>query len=134
MQARQPAVMLYVSDHGEYLNDFGEGFYDHGNRNHLTRFEIEVPFVPTFDDGFREGHAPEIARMVERTRLGVSHDNVSHTLLGLMGIFDASFRPESDLASARFAEGQRSVFDGANKITRLESVQFTRTRFVNNAR
>jgi glucan phosphoethanolaminetransferase (alkaline phosphatase superfamily) len=134
METRQPAVMLYLSDHGEYLNDYGEGFYDHGNRNHLTRFEIEVPFVLTFNDGFREGHASQIARMGQRTHLGISDDNVSHTLLGLMGVFDASYRQESDVASARFAQGQRFVFDGTNKITPLDSVRFSERRFVDTAR
>jgi glucan phosphoethanolaminetransferase (alkaline phosphatase superfamily) len=128
MEARQPVVLLYVSDHGEYLNDYGEGFYDHGNRNHLTRFEIEVPFLLTFNEYFLKGHASEIARMRERTHLGVSHDNVSHTLLGLMGVFDARYRPESDLGSARFVAVPRFIYDGANKITPLEKVHFAETR------
>ena len=128
MQAQQPVVMLYISDHGEYLNDFQEGFYDHGNGKHLTRFEIQVPFFLTFNERFREGHAAEVARMDERTRLGVSHDNVSHTVLGLLGVFDAAYRPELDLASARFVAGQRFIFDGASKITPLDKVHFTQAR------
>ena len=128
MQAGQPVVMLYVSDHGEYLNDFGEGFYDHGNRNHLTRFEIEVPFLLTFNESFLKGHAAGIARMRERIHLGISDDNVSHTLLGLMGVFDTSYRPESDLSSTRFVAVPRFVLDGENRITPLEKVHFAEER------
>ncbi len=128
-QAQQPVVMFYTSDHGEYLNDYQDGFYDHGNRNHLTRFEIEVPFYLTVNESFQHSHSAEMAGMRQHTQLPVSHDNVSHTLLGLMGIFTAAYRPDLDLAAPGFTAGQRFIVERTNKVSLLENVRFDQTRF-----
>jgi heptose-I-phosphate ethanolaminephosphotransferase len=129
VQAGQSMIMLYTSDHGEYLNDYGDGLYDHGNSNHLTRFEIEIPFFIAFNTHFQRSHAPEIARMRDRRGLKISHDNISHTLLGLMGIRDAAYLPSYDLGSPAFVENQRFIVEQSNRITPLEEVHFDQTRF-----
>ena len=129
MEADRPVVLLYTSDHGEYLNDFGDGFYDHGNRNHLTRFEIEIPFLVTFNRRFLEQWGPEVARMRGRPARAVSHDNISHTLLGLMGVADAQYRPQYDLSSPAFVENRRFIVERTNTVTPLEKVRFDQTRF-----
>jgi glucan phosphoethanolaminetransferase (alkaline phosphatase superfamily) len=129
MAADHPVLMLYASDHGEYLNDYRDGFYDHGNRNHLTRFEIEIPFLVTFNHSFLEQFAPDIARMRGRTGVAVSHDNISHTLLGLMGIQDVHHQPQYDLASEAFVENPRFVVERTNVITPLEKVRFSDRKF-----
>ena len=129
VQASQPVMMLYASDHGEYLNDYGDGLYDHGNSNHLTRFEIDIPFLVAFNTHFQQSHAPEIARMRDRRALKISHDNISHTLLGLMGIRDMAYVPSYDLSSPTFVENQRFIVEQSNRITPLEEVHFDQTRF-----
>ena len=129
MEADKPLVMLYASDHGEYLNDYGDGFYGHGYRNHLTRFEIDVPFFLAVNERFIRDYPTEFAEMYKRTELGVSHDNVSHTLLGLMGIYDATYQPEFDLSSKDFVQNPRFIVERNNKITLLEDVQFDNTKF-----
>lgn len=129
MDADRPVMMLYAPDHGEYLNDYGDGFYDHGNRRHLTRFEIEIPFLITFNRSFLMQWNREIVRMRERTATPVSHDNISHTLLGLMGVKDRTYRANRDLSSLTFAENQRHIVERTNRITPLEKVRFDRTKF-----
>ena len=129
MLADRPIIMLYASDHGEYLNDYGDGHYDHGNRNHLSKFEIIVPFLFTFNGRFLQERPSEIASMRKRTELKVSHDNISHTLLGLMGIFDTEYQPQFDLSSADFFAASRFVIESSNKVTPLEKVRFDQTKF-----
>lgn len=129
MAADHPVLMLYASDHGEYLNDYGDGFYDHGNRNHLTRFEIDIPFLMTCNRSFLEQWEAEIVRMRERTEVAVSHDNISHTLLGLMGVLDEHYQPQYDLASDAFVRNPRYIVERTNVITPLEKVRFSHEKF-----
>jgi len=51
MAYNKPGTVLYVSDHGENLNDYGDGNLGHGTRE-LTRYELEIPFVFYFNDSF----------------------------------------------------------------------------------
>ena len=129
MKADRPIIMLYASDHGEYLNDYGDGYYDHGNRNYLTKFEIIIPFLFTYNGSFLKERSSEIASMRKRTELKVSHDNISHTLLGLMGIFDAEYQPQFDLSSEDFVAASRFVVESSNKVTPLEKVHFDQTKY-----
>ena len=86
-QRQQPAVTLYVSDHGENLNDMGDNNYGHGTRA-LTPYELKVPFVFYFNDAFL-GKYPETAKKLrERRESPVCHDHITHTLMGLAGISD----------------------------------------------
>jgi lipid A ethanolaminephosphotransferase len=129
MALDHPVFMLYSSDHGEYVNDYGDGFYDHGNRYILTRFEIDIPFLLAFNEPFLRDHSSEVSEISKRTDLGVSHDNISHTVLGLMGIYDSTYQPEFDLSSTGFVENPRFIVERNNKITLLENVQFDNTKF-----
>jgi len=42
MKLKYPGFVLYVSDHGENLNDYKDGNFGHGTRD-FTRFEFEIP-------------------------------------------------------------------------------------------
>lgn len=125
--SRKPAAVLYVSDHGENLNDTGDGNFGHGTRA-LTPYELKVPFVFYFNDRFLERH-PEVTRAIrERKDRPVSHDNVTHTFMGLAGIKDPFvYRSELDLGSSDFTPGTRWVTDENMRVFDYAAMDFSRT-------
>jgi arylsulfatase A-like enzyme len=102
-----PAVMFYASDHGENLNDFGDGNIQHSCRE-FTRYEIEVPMLFFANQAFADAYPQELVAIGSCHDRSVSHDNISQTLMGLAGLADpAVYLPQCDLSSARFAPQPR---------------------------
>ncbi len=99
LRARQDtvdSVLLYVSDHGESLGE--NGLYLHG-QPYLIAPDVQkkVPMMLWFSTGAesRLGIADECLR--DRLAVPASHDNVSHTLLGLLDVGTSVYRPGLDL-------------------------------------
>jgi len=93
-----PAVMFYSSDHGENLDDFGDGNIEHCCRE-FTRFEIEVPMIFYANKAFAEAYPRQLAAIRACENQPVSHDNLSQTLLGLAGLTDPQvYLPAYDLS------------------------------------
>ena len=93
-----PAVMFYSSDHGENLNDFGDGNIQHSCRE-FTRYEIEVPMIFYANKAFADAYPRQLAAIRACEHLPVSHDNISQTLLGLAGLTDPQvYLPAYDLS------------------------------------
>lgn len=102
-----PAVMFYSSDHGENLNDFGDGNIQHSCRE-FTRYEIEVPMLFFANQAFADAYPQELGAIRSCQDRPVSHDNISQTLMGLADLADpAVYLPQCDLSSARFAPQPR---------------------------
>jgi len=111
MQKSYPAFLLYASDHGENLNDYGDGNFGHGTKE-FTRFEFEIPFILFFNDAFLKKYPERIAQIKRSRNLPINQDNISHTLLGLAGIEDHKFyNPKEDLSSEKFKTHKRSIID-----------------------
>lgn len=111
MEQKQPGFLLYLSDHGENLNDYGDGNYGHGTRN-FTRFEFEIPFIAYFNDAFLETFPEAKVRISSLAAVPISQDNVSHTFLGLAGVTDPEFyRSNQDLSSQDFSPQKRYIID-----------------------
>jgi glucan phosphoethanolaminetransferase (alkaline phosphatase superfamily) len=111
MAQTAPGFVLYASDHGENLNDFGDGNWGHGTRA-FTKFEFEIPFITYFNDSFLNLYAQKTALMQQAKAHSISQDNISHTFLGLAGIFDFNYyRAEADLSSSLFKPHIRYVID-----------------------
>lgn len=94
----QPSVLLYISDHGESLGE--HGLYLHGMPYQLAPEEQRtVPELLWLSDGYLLAHefsADCLHRMAEARH--ASHDNVSHTVLGLLGIKSPLYAPDLHLA------------------------------------
>ena len=126
LQNKEPVCMLYVSDHGENLNDKNDGNYGHGTRE-LTVYELRVPFIVYFNDVFIAQHVSSCARVVANKEKPISHDNIAHTLMGLAGISDpAVYRSEFDISAAGFNPGPRFITDENMNPYEYESFDFSR--------
>lgn len=111
MASAEPGFVLYASDHGENLDDFGDGNYGHGTRG-FTRFEFEIPFEAFFNDAFIARYPEKVARMRGRKSVPICQDNISHTFLGLSGLTDPRYyNPREDLSSPEFEPKKRFVID-----------------------
>ena len=77
------AALLYVSDHGESLGE--NGIYLHGLPYMVAPSEqIQVPAILWLNEAMSEVQDANFFK--ERSDDLLSHDNLSHTLLGLMGV------------------------------------------------
>ena len=102
-----PAVMFYTSDHGENLNDFGDGNIQHSCRE-FTRYEIEVPMFFYANQAFVAAYPQEMAAIKSCASLPVSHDNIAQTMLGLAGLTDPQvYLPKYDMSNKNFAPQPR---------------------------
>jgi glucan phosphoethanolaminetransferase (alkaline phosphatase superfamily) len=123
-QVEEPYVVIYTSDHGEYVNDDGDGIFGHGFRQ-FTRNEIEVPLVFIYNDAFVRKNPNVVNTVSQHQQHRVSHDNISHTVLGMLGISDGSYYDASyDIASPGFSEHKRFIVDCSMNIQDLEDYSF----------
>jgi lipid A ethanolaminephosphotransferase len=89
------AAMFYVSDHGESLGE--SGIYLHGLPYSLAPKEQKhVPALMWFGEGMDIDMSPVKAKQDQR----LSHDYVSHTLLGLMELESEVYNKSLDILSA----------------------------------
>jgi lipid A ethanolaminephosphotransferase len=86
-------AMLYVSDHGESLGE--NGVYLHGMPKAIAPdSQLHVPMVMWFGQHF---DGVDLAQVQKSTAVRYTHDNVFHTVLGMMEIETAIYRPDLDI-------------------------------------
>jgi lipid A ethanolaminephosphotransferase len=98
LQAEQghDAAMIYVSDHGESLGE--HGLYLHGVPYAIApKEQIHVPMVMWFSDAFAADTAIDLACTRQRAAEPASHDNLFHSVLGLLGVGTQIYDPSLDL-------------------------------------
>ncbi len=111
MKHPSPAFVLYASDHGENLDDYGDGNFGHGTRE-FTCFEFEIPFILFFNDTFIKMHPKYIQNLKKVKDLPISQDTISHTLLGIADLKDTKYyRAEQNLFSDKFHTQSRFIID-----------------------
>jgi len=90
-------ALFYVSDHGESLGE--NGLYLHGLPNFIApEAQRRVPVVLWFGQGFGGVNLKSLEKNRERK---YSHDNVFHTILGLMSIETKVYDEKLDMLKPR---------------------------------
>lgn len=94
-------AMLYVSDYGESLGE--KNIYLHGLPYLIAPDEQKhVPFILWFGGSFLEENGIDRACLRQKVSDPVSHDNLFHSVLGLLGIKTVMVEKELDIfASCR---------------------------------
>jgi lipid A ethanolaminephosphotransferase len=90
------AAMIYVSDHGESLGE--NGLYLHGLPYSIApSTQTHVPMIAWLSPGFST--AEGVNRSCVRAKAGdaLSHDNLFHSVLGLLDVQTQVYKPERDL-------------------------------------
>lgn len=96
-QSGRDAALVYVSDHGESLGE--NGLYLHGVPYAIAPdTQTRVPMVMWFSPGFAHARGIDTACMRRSgDEAPASHDNLFHTVLGLMQVKTAEYDPRLDL-------------------------------------
>lgn len=95
-QATHDTAMLYVSDHGESLGE--GGLYLHGMPHAIAPdVQTHVPFVMWLSPAFRRSFGISQECLRSRADEPVSHDNLFHSLLGVLDVETAAYDSGLDL-------------------------------------
>ncbi|SOC37551.1 lipid A ethanolaminephosphotransferase [Rhizobium subbaraonis] len=88
--------MLYMSDHGESLGE--SGLYLHGAPYVIAPdVQTHIPFLLWL--GEEDRAAVDLACLTERANEPASHDNLFHTVLGMMSVRTSVYAPALDVTS-----------------------------------
>lgn len=88
--------MLYVSDHGESLGE--NGLYLHGLPYAMApREQTHIPMLLWLSDGLAHSAALDVGCLQQQRGQALSHDNLFHSMLGLMKVQTSVYRADLDL-------------------------------------
>jgi lipid A ethanolaminephosphotransferase len=78
-------AMIYMSDHGESLGE--NGIYLHGAPYVIApKEQTQVPFIAWFSKPYQEAMGVDTACLAKDADKPMSHDNLFHTVLGMMDV------------------------------------------------
>lgn len=94
-------ALLYLSDHGESLGEYG--LFLHGvPYGFAPEVQKHVPMVTWFSEGMKARRQLSSACMASGLDTPLTHDNLYHTVLGVMDVATPTYQPALDaLASCR---------------------------------
>jgi len=88
-------AMIYMSDHGESLGE--NGLFLHGAPYSVApKEQTQVPFTAWFSDAYAALTNLDIACLRKTAIKPVSHDDLFHTLLGMMNVVTSVYDPQLD--------------------------------------
>ncbi|WP_159672495.1 phosphoethanolamine transferase [Andreprevotia sp. IGB-42] len=94
--ATHDTAMIYLSDHGESLGE--HNLYLHGTPYLIAPEEQKhVPMLLWFSDGYLADFRLDAACMNAHRNDAYSHDNLFHSVLGLLSVQTAIYQPGLDL-------------------------------------
>jgi lipid A ethanolaminephosphotransferase len=89
-------ALVYMSDHGESTGEFG--LYLHGMPYMIApKSQTEVPFILWISDGFGKSMSLDTDCLRANADMPYSHDNLFHSMLGLMNIETAVYQAGLDV-------------------------------------
>ena len=78
-------ALMYVSDHGESLGE--NGLYLHGAPYFMApEYQTKVPMIMWMSDSFQQRFGLDQSCLAAKTAAPLSHDNLFHSLLGMLDI------------------------------------------------
>jgi len=95
---RVDSAMLYVSDHGESLGE--NRLFLHGIPYPIAPdVQTHVPMVFWASPGFAASTGLDLQCLRKRAQASASHDDLFHTLLGLLDVRTSLYQPQWDLSA-----------------------------------
>ncbi len=92
----QPAVMMYVSDHGESLGE--NNIYLHGLPYRVAPQEqIRVPWITWMSDSYQQQQRLPLECLRSKVEQALTHDAYFHSVLGLAGVNTSLYQRELDV-------------------------------------
>jgi lipid A ethanolaminephosphotransferase len=95
-QASVSGALMYFSDHGESLGE--NGIYLHGAPYVIAPSQqIHVPFLVWLADDLKTSAGFDTSCVAAKAGAAYSHDNIFHSVLGLMDIGTSVYDPSLDI-------------------------------------
>lgn len=95
-QSGMATGLLYVSDHGESLGE--SGLYLHGAPYWIApKEQTHVPMILWLDPAFIQAYQTPTQNLKAHEKGSTSHENLYHTVLGLLKVKSSTYRPQYDL-------------------------------------
>lgn len=108
--ARHAPALVYVSDHGESLGEYG--VFLHGMPYAIApNAQTHVPMIAWLGDAIRERDRLDAACLGRGADAPLSHDHLFHTVLGLLDVTSPSYRQSLDVWAACRSAPARSGHD-----------------------
>ncbi|GAB4475178.1 MAG: phosphoethanolamine--lipid A transferase [Burkholderiaceae bacterium] len=99
LRERYDVALLYASDHGESLGE--RGLYLHGMPYPVApREQLEVPMLWWFAPDSARGLDVDLACLRHRAAQPASHDELFHSVLGLLAVSTPRYLPQRDVFGA----------------------------------
>jgi lipid A ethanolaminephosphotransferase len=106
------AAMLYVSDHGESLGE--NGLYLHGLPYSIApRMQTHVPMITWLSKSFATDDFVNTRCVREKAGEPLSHDNLFHSVLGLLDVQTAAYQPARDIFESCRTANRTALADNA---------------------
>lgn len=108
--ADRPAVLIYVSDHGEEVFELRD-YFGHGNAptSPDPRLQLEVPMMIWTSDSFRSTHPDLVDKIHAAADKPVIISDLPHALFDLAGIATADYDPTRSFLNEAYLPGTRTV-------------------------
>jgi lipid A ethanolaminephosphotransferase len=91
-------ALFYMSDHGESLGE--NGIYLHGLPYTFAPEEQKhIPFIMWLSQGFSDDFGLDMECVKQQRKTTYSHDNLFHSVLGMMAIKTKAYEPDYDIFS-----------------------------------
>ncbi len=98
-QKTHDAALVYVSDHGESLGE--NGLFLHGIPYAIApALQTTVPMVMWISPDYAASFAVDPGCLGQRARAPASHDNLFHTVLGMLDVKTSVYEPALDISGA----------------------------------
>jgi lipid A ethanolaminephosphotransferase len=95
-EAEYNSAVVYVSDHGESTGE--KGIYLHGLPYMIApKEQTHIPFIMWFSNGFINQYQINLNCLHKATNTRLSHDNIFHSLLGLLNIKSLHYNKALDV-------------------------------------
>jgi lipid A ethanolaminephosphotransferase len=95
-QNNTASFLIYASDHGESLGE--NGVYLHGLPYFLApEAQTRVPMFAWFSKNYIDNNLLDLDTMKNKAKQALSHDNLSHSLLGAYGVSSRIYQQKYDL-------------------------------------
>lgn len=116
---RRDAVLVYLSDHGDEVNDYRR----HVGRSHqrpVTAGEAwtqyEIPMMIWCSDVYRENHPDLVERIAASVDKPFMSDDLPHLLYDLAGIESPAYHPERSVLNPNYTLPQRPLLQSPDMI------------------
>ena len=90
------SFMFYASDHGESLGE--NGVYLHGLPYFLApKAQTHIPLITWFSSDYAKNHQIDLNTLKQQENSSFSHDNISHSLLGLFDVTADTYQADENM-------------------------------------